>query len=58
MNSNVHDLARTIDNMMEFVMADANAASMVAEDLTPASLMADIAPAIEAANQAKHLQVH
>lgn len=58
MNSNVHDLSRTIDNMMEFVMADANAEAMVAEDLTPASLLADITPAIDAANQAKRLQLH
>lgn len=58
MNSNVHDLARTIDNMMEFVLADANAEAMVAEDVTIASLIADVTPAIEAANQAKRLQIH
>lgn len=58
MNANVHDLARTIDNMMEFVMADANAQTMVAEELTPASLLADVTPAIEAANQSKKLQLH
>jgi signal transduction histidine kinase len=58
MNANIHDLARTIDNMMEFVMADANAAAMVPEELTPESLLADVAPAIEAANQSKRLQLH
>jgi len=58
MNANIHDLARTIDNMMEFVLADANAEAMVIEELTPASLLADVAPAIEAANQSKRLQLH
>jgi signal transduction histidine kinase len=58
MNANVHDLARTIDNMMEFVLADANAEAMVTEALTPASLLADVTPAIEAANQSKRLQLH
>jgi signal transduction histidine kinase len=58
MNSNVHDLARTIDNMMEFVMAGGNAGAMVAEELTPASLMADVTSAIDAANQVKRLQLN
>jgi signal transduction histidine kinase len=58
MNANIHDLARTIDNMMEFVLADANAEAMVTEELTPASLLADVTPAIEAANQSKRLQLH
>jgi signal transduction histidine kinase len=58
MNANIHDLARTIDNMMEFVMADANAEAMVPEELTPASLLADVTPAIDAANQSKRLQLH
>jgi signal transduction histidine kinase len=58
MNANIHDLARTIDNMMEFVLADANAQAMVTEELTPASLLADVTPAIEAANQNKRLQLH
>jgi len=57
MNANVHDLARTIDNMMEFIMADANAGAMVAEELTTTSLIADISPAVEAANQSKRLQL-
>jgi signal transduction histidine kinase len=57
MNANVHDLARTIDNMMEFILADANAEAMVPEELSPTSLIADISPAVEAANQSKRLQL-
>ena len=58
MNANVHDLAQTIDNMMDLVLADANAGPLVNEDITPSSLMADITPILEAANQRKQLELH
>lgn len=55
MNANVHDLAQTIDNIMHFVLSEVNAEAMVDEDVTPASLLSEIAPVIDAANQQKQL---
>ena len=58
MNANIHDLAQTVDNMMDLVLADANAGPLVNEDITISSLMADITPILEAANQRKKLELH
>jgi signal transduction histidine kinase len=58
MNANIHDLAQTVDNMMDLVLADANAGPLVNEDIMPSSLMADITPILEAANQRKQLELH
>jgi signal transduction histidine kinase len=58
MNANIHDLAQTVDNMMDLVLADANAGPLVNEDIMLLSLMADITPILEAANQRKQLELH
>ena len=58
MNANIHDLAQTVDNMMDLVLADANAGPLVNEDIMLSSLMADITPILEAANQRKQLELH
>jgi signal transduction histidine kinase len=58
MNANIHDLAQTVDNMMDLVLADANAGPLLNEDIMLSSLMADITPILEAANQRKKLELH
>jgi len=57
MNVNLHDLVHTVDNIMEFVMADAGAAPRVFEDITVSSLVTDLAPGIEAASHGKPVAV-
>jgi signal transduction histidine kinase len=49
MNSNLHDLSQTVDNIMEFVMWEAGATGRVEEDVSISNLVSDLAPAIEAA---------
>ena len=56
-NANVYDLAQTIDNLMHFVLSEVNAEAMIDEDVTPGSLVAEIAPVLDAANQRKHLKL-
>jgi signal transduction histidine kinase len=55
MNSNLHDLTQTVDNIMEFVMSEAGATGRVEEDVSISSLVNDLAPAIEAAKGNKEL---
>jgi len=55
MNSNLHDLSQTVDNIMEFVMSEAGATGRVEEDVSISSLVSDLAPAIEAAKGGKDL---
>jgi signal transduction histidine kinase len=57
MNANVHDLAQTIDNLMHFVLSEINAETITDEDITPGSLIAEITPVLEAANQHKNLKL-
>jgi signal transduction histidine kinase len=57
MNANVHDLAQTVDNLMHFVLSEVNAEAMIDEDVTPGSLVAEITPVLEAANQQKQLKL-
>jgi signal transduction histidine kinase len=57
MDANVHDLAQTLDNLMHFVMREVNAGAMIDEDVTPGSLVAEITPVLEAANQKKQLKL-
>ncbi len=57
MNANVHDLAQTIDNLMHFVLSEVKAEAMIDEDVTPGSLVAEITPVLEAANQHKQLKL-
>jgi signal transduction histidine kinase len=55
MNSNLHDLSQTVDNIMEFVMWEAGANGRVEEDVSISNLVGDLAPAIEAAKDGKDL---
>lgn len=55
MNSNLHDLTQTVDNIMEFVMSEAGAIGRVEEDVSVNSLIDDLEPAMEAAKGGKEL---
>ena len=55
MNSNLHDLSQTVDNIMEFVMLEAGATGRVEEDVSISSLVNDLEPAIDAAKGNKEL---
>jgi two-component system, cell cycle sensor histidine kinase PleC len=55
MQGNVHDLAQTIDNLIEFVLTEAHAQSNLDENFSIGSLIGDVQPVIEAANLKKHL---
>lgn len=55
MNANAHDLAQTIENVMHFVLAEANAEALIDEEISLRSLIAEIAPTLEAANYRKRL---
>ena len=55
MNSNLHDLAQTVDNIMEFIMSEAGTTGRVEEDVSISNLVNDLTPAIEAAKGGKDL---
>jgi signal transduction histidine kinase len=57
MNSNLHDLSQTVDNVMEFVMLEAGATGRVEEDVSIDNLVNDLEPAIDAARGNKELTV-
>jgi signal transduction histidine kinase len=57
MNSNIHELALTIDNLLDFLFASANAHAHIDEEITIGSLIAELTPLIEAANQNKGLTI-
>ena len=57
MNSNVHDLAHAIDNLMEFVLSQANEEQSPEEDVSVSSLLTEIMPKLEAANARKQLKL-
>ena len=57
MNANVHDLAQTIENLMEFVLTEARADARMEQEFSPRALLAEIEPALEAANAAKRLEL-
>jgi len=57
MNANAHDLAQTVENVMDFSVADAMAESSDEEEIRPHDLLGDLAPALEAANDAKGLEI-
>jgi len=57
MNSNLHDLSQTVDNVMEFVMLEAGATGRVEEDVSISNLINDLQPAIDAARGNKALTV-
>ena len=53
MNANAHDLAQTVENVMDFSVADAMAEVADEEEIRLHDLIADLAPALEAANDTK-----
>ncbi len=57
MNANAHDLARTVENVMDFSVADAMAEATDEEEIQPHDLVGDLAPALEAANDSKGLEI-
>ena len=57
MNVNAHDLAQTVENVMDFSVADAMAESADEEEIRPHDLIGDLAPALEAANDSKGLEI-
>jgi two-component system sensor histidine kinase/response regulator len=57
MSINAFELEQTIDNLMVYVLTRAGASGGLDENLTLESIIADITPALEAANQRKGLDV-
>lgn len=57
MNANAHDLAQTVENVMEFALANARAEASAEEEISIRDLLADITPALEAANHGKGLTI-
>jgi signal transduction histidine kinase len=57
MNANAHDLAQTVENVMDFSVADAMAEVADEEEIRLHDLIADLAPALEAANDTKGLEI-
>lgn len=58
MNANIYDLAQTIENLMDFVLSEARADARFDEDVSVRSLIADIEPALDAANAGKGLRLN
>jgi signal transduction histidine kinase len=56
-NANAHDLAQTVENVMDFSVADAMAEPAYEEEIQLHELIGEIAPALEAANESKGLQI-
>jgi signal transduction histidine kinase len=57
MNANAHDLAQTVENVMDFSVADAMAEVADEEEIRVHDLIGDLAPALEAANDTKGLEI-
>jgi signal transduction histidine kinase len=57
MNSNAHDLAQTVENVLEFAMAAAGAEAHLEENIELEELLGEILPLLQAANQKKHLEI-
>jgi signal transduction histidine kinase len=57
MNANAHDLAQTVENVMDFSVADALAEPPYEEEVRPHDLIEDLAPALQAANASKGLNI-
>jgi signal transduction histidine kinase len=54
---NAHDLAQTVENVMDFAVALARAEAPAEEDVVLADLVAEIVPVLEAANDAKKIML-
>lgn len=57
LNANAHDLAQTVENVMDFSISDALAEATNEAEVRLDDLMADLAPALEAANESKGLKI-
>lgn len=57
MNCNVHDLARTVENLMEFAIVAEHPEPQVEEAFAVKALVEEAMPALEAANRNKKLEV-
>jgi signal transduction histidine kinase len=57
MNANAYDLAQTVENVMDFSVADALAEPPYEEEVRPQDLIEDLAPALQAANGSKGLKI-
>ncbi|MGD0671866.1 MAG: HAMP domain-containing sensor histidine kinase [Candidatus Binatus sp.] len=57
MNANAHDLAQTVENVMDFSVADAMAEAAGEEEIRLQDLIGELAPALEAANDSKRLEI-
>ncbi len=58
MNSNLHELTQTVDNLMEFILAEAGENMRVRENVPVSGLISDLMPAIEAARSGKTLTLN
>ena len=58
MQVNAHDLARTVENVMDFALAPAGAEPPDEEEIVLADLVDEIMPSLEAANDGKHLALN
>lgn len=56
-NANAHDLAQTVENVMDFSVAEAMAEAADEEEIRPHDLIGDLGPALEAANHSKGLEI-
>jgi signal transduction histidine kinase len=57
LNANAYDLAQTVENVMHFSVADAMAEAQGEEEIQLHELIGEIAPALEAANDSKGLEI-
>jgi signal transduction histidine kinase len=55
LNMSAHDLAQTVENVLDFAFAAARAEADFDDEIELADLIAEIMPALEAANHKKHL---
>ena len=57
MNSKVHELAQTVENVMDFAVAVAQAETATVEEIDLALFFAELDPILKAANQHKNLAI-
>jgi len=57
LNANAHGLAQTVENVMDFSVADAMAEAIDEEEIRLHDLIEELAPALEAANDSKGLEI-
>ena len=57
LNANALDLAQTVENVMDFSVADAMAEATHEEEIRLHDLIGDLAPVLEAANDLKRLEI-